>query len=189
MRVFARHERPHPGAQLTLFEAGDGWRNSLWGTNRPATTRGWLGQNACLDAAHRVHARVEDAIRTGKDCGIGKYEVAKVLIKLGAVQLRLGELEAARVSLERALVISEAVYGPDHPELVPALINLGAVQLELGEQDAGVSIERALAMSEAVYGSDHPEVAKALINLGVVQWSWESRMPAPACLNKTDDCI
>ena len=67
MRVFARRERPHPGAQLTLFEAADGWRYSLWATNRPAATRGWLGQNAYLDAAHRVHARVEDAIRTGKD--------------------------------------------------------------------------------------------------------------------------
>jgi hypothetical protein len=28
MRVFARRERPHPGAQLTLFEAEDGWRYS-----------------------------------------------------------------------------------------------------------------------------------------------------------------
>jgi hypothetical protein len=73
MRVFARRERPHPGAQLTLFEAADGWRYSLWVTNRPAATKGWLGQNAYIDAAHRVHARVEDAIRTGKDCGIGKY--------------------------------------------------------------------------------------------------------------------
>jgi hypothetical protein len=73
MRVFARRERPHPGAQLTLFEAEDGWRYSLWVTNRPAATKGWLGQNAYIDAAHRVHARVEDAIRTGKDCGIGKY--------------------------------------------------------------------------------------------------------------------
>ncbi len=73
MRVFARRERPHPGAQLTLFETADGWRYSLWVTNRPAATKGWLGQNAYLDAAHRVHARVEDAIRTGKDCGIGKY--------------------------------------------------------------------------------------------------------------------
>src|SRR6266700_5494597 len=73
MRVFARRERPHPGAQLTLFEAGDGWRYTLWVTNRPASTRGWLGQPAYIDAAHRVHARVEDAIRTGKDCGIGKY--------------------------------------------------------------------------------------------------------------------
>jgi hypothetical protein len=73
MRVFARRERPHPGAQLTLSEAGDGWRYSLWVTSRPAAAKGWLGQNACIDAAHRVHARVEDAIRTGKDCGIGKY--------------------------------------------------------------------------------------------------------------------
>jgi Transposase DDE domain group 1 len=44
MRVFARRERPHPGAQLTLFEAGGGWRHSLRATNRPAIPKGWLGQ-------------------------------------------------------------------------------------------------------------------------------------------------
>jgi hypothetical protein len=53
MRIFARRERPHPGAQLTLFEAEDGWRYSLWVTNRPAATKGRLGQNAYIDAAHR----------------------------------------------------------------------------------------------------------------------------------------
>ena len=73
MRIFTRRERPHPGAQLTLFEAEDGWRYTLWVTNRPASTKGWLGQPTYIDAAHRVHARVEDAIRTGKDCGIGKF--------------------------------------------------------------------------------------------------------------------
>jgi DDE family transposase len=78
MRIFARRERPHPGAQLTLFEAEDGWRYTLWVTNRPAATRGWLGQPAYIDAAHRVHARVEDAIRTGKDTGIGKFPSASL---------------------------------------------------------------------------------------------------------------
>jgi len=73
MRLFARRERPHPGAQLSLFETADGWRYSLWVTNLPEHTAGWRGQLAYIDAAHRVHARVEDAIRTGKDCGIGKY--------------------------------------------------------------------------------------------------------------------
>ena len=73
MRVFARRERPHPGAQLSLFEAADGWRYSLWVTNRPAATRGWRGQCAYIDAAHRVHARVEDVIRTGKDTGLGHF--------------------------------------------------------------------------------------------------------------------
>jgi Transposase DDE domain group 1 len=73
MRIFARRERPHPGAQLTLFEAEDGWRYSLWVTSRPATTKGWRGQCAYIDAAHRVHARVEDVIRTGKDTGLGHF--------------------------------------------------------------------------------------------------------------------
>jgi hypothetical protein len=73
MRIFARRERPHPGAQLTLLEAEDGWRYSLWAANRPASTKGWLGQAAYIDAAHRVHARVEDAIRTGKDTGLGHF--------------------------------------------------------------------------------------------------------------------
>ena len=73
MRVFARRERPHPGAQLTLFEAGDGWRYTLWATNVPASLRGWRANHAYIDAAHRVHARVEDRIRTGKDCGIGRF--------------------------------------------------------------------------------------------------------------------
>ena len=72
MRVFARRERPHPGAQLTLFEIADGWRYTLWATNLPASTSGWRGQAPYIDAAHRVHARVEDGIRTGKDTGIGK---------------------------------------------------------------------------------------------------------------------
>jgi hypothetical protein len=57
MRVFARCERPHAGAQLTLLEAEDGWRYTLWVTNRPADIRGWLGQAGYIVAAHRVHAR------------------------------------------------------------------------------------------------------------------------------------
>jgi hypothetical protein len=73
MRVFARRERPHPGAQLTLFEADDGWRYSLRATSLPVTLRGWRANPACIDATHRVHARVEDGIRAGKDCGIGRF--------------------------------------------------------------------------------------------------------------------
>jgi hypothetical protein len=73
MRVYVRRERPHPGAQLTLFETQDGWRYTLWVTNRPETTKGWLGQPRYVDAAHRVHARVEDCIRTGKSTGLGRF--------------------------------------------------------------------------------------------------------------------
>lgn len=73
MRVFARRERPHPGAQLSLFEAGDGYRYVLWVTNLPAAAKGWRANPAYIDAAHHVHARIEDGIRTGKDTGIGRF--------------------------------------------------------------------------------------------------------------------
>ena len=73
MRIFARRERPHPGAQLSLFETRDGWRYSLWATNQPTSWTGWRADPAYIDAAYRVHARVEDRIRTGKDCGLGRF--------------------------------------------------------------------------------------------------------------------
>jgi hypothetical protein len=59
MRIFARRERPRPGAKLSLFENQDGYRYQLWVTNPPETTKGWRGKNAYIDAAHRVHAKMD----------------------------------------------------------------------------------------------------------------------------------
>lgn len=67
MRVIVRRERPHPGAQLSLFEESDGWRYQAFVTNTTA------GQLAFLEARHRAHARVEDRIRHAKDTGLGRF--------------------------------------------------------------------------------------------------------------------
>ena len=67
MRVILRRERPHPGAQLSLFEVHDGWRYQAFATN---TTSGTL---QFLEARHRAHARVEDRIRHAKDSGLGRF--------------------------------------------------------------------------------------------------------------------
>jgi len=67
MRLIVRRERPHPGAQLSLFEEADGWRYQVIATN--TTT----GQLAFLEARHRAHARVEDRIRIAKDTGLGRF--------------------------------------------------------------------------------------------------------------------
>jgi Transposase DDE domain group 1 len=67
MRLIVRRERPHPGAQLDLIEARDGWRYTAFATTTPG------GQLAHLDARHRAHARVEDRIRCGKDTGLGRF--------------------------------------------------------------------------------------------------------------------
>ncbi len=67
LRVIVRRERPHPGAQLSVFEERDGWRYQAVATNTAA------GQLAFLEARHRAHARVEDRIRHAKDAGIGRF--------------------------------------------------------------------------------------------------------------------
>jgi hypothetical protein len=64
MRVIVRRERPHPGAQLTLFEARDGWRYTAFVTNTTTGALQWL------EVRHRAHARVEDRIRCAKDTGL-----------------------------------------------------------------------------------------------------------------------
>jgi Transposase DDE domain group 1 len=66
MRVIVRRERPHPGAQLSLFEERDGWRYTAFVTNTQIGALQWL------EARHRAHARVEDRIRCAKDTGLGR---------------------------------------------------------------------------------------------------------------------
>jgi hypothetical protein len=66
MRVIVRRERPHPGAQLTLFEERDGWRYTAFVTGTQVGALQWL------EARHRAHARVEDRIRCAKDTGLGR---------------------------------------------------------------------------------------------------------------------
>ena len=55
--------RPHPGAQLSLFDTNNGWRHTAFITN----TRGDVVE---LEARHRGHARVEDRVRCWKATGM-----------------------------------------------------------------------------------------------------------------------
>jgi hypothetical protein len=63
MRVIARKERPHPGAQLRITDV-DGNRITAFATNTPR------GQLADLELRHRRRARCEDRIRGAKDTGL-----------------------------------------------------------------------------------------------------------------------
>ena len=64
MRVISRRERPHPGAQLSLFDTCAGWRHTCFITNTE-------GEDiAALELRHRGHARVEDRVRCWKACGL-----------------------------------------------------------------------------------------------------------------------
>ena len=78
-----RRERPHPGAQLSLFEAHDGWRYQAFATNTAE------GQLQLLEARHRAHARVEDRIRHAKDSGLGRFPSREFAINQTWLQLTM----------------------------------------------------------------------------------------------------
>ena len=83
MRVVVRRERPHPGAQISVFEAHDGWRYQALATDTPT------GQLAWLEARHRAHARVEDKIKNIKQAGLGRLPSRELQINQAWLQLAL----------------------------------------------------------------------------------------------------
>jgi hypothetical protein len=95
MRVIVRRERPHPGAQLSLFEERDGWRYQAFVTNTK------VGQLAFLEARHRAHARVEDRIRHAKDTGLGRFPSRE--FKINQTWLTLAQIAADLVAWTRLL--------------------------------------------------------------------------------------
>jgi hypothetical protein len=67
MRVIARKERPHPGAQLRITDT-DGHRITAFATNTAPGGPGTALPD--LELRHRRRARAEDRIRTAKDTGL-----------------------------------------------------------------------------------------------------------------------
>ncbi len=64
LRLLCRRERPHPGAQLALFDTHAGFRHTCFVTNTQSDDL------AALELRHRGHARVEDRVRCAKACGL-----------------------------------------------------------------------------------------------------------------------
>jgi len=67
-RVIVRRERPHPGAQLSLFDTLNEHRHTAFITDTPR--RVIARQIGGLELRHRQHARIEDRIRQGKADGL-----------------------------------------------------------------------------------------------------------------------
>lgn len=65
-RLIVRRERPHPGAQLSVFDAWNGLRHTAHITNQQ-------GPAAVLELAHRQRGAAKDIIRDLKACGYDKW--------------------------------------------------------------------------------------------------------------------
>jgi serine/threonine-protein kinase len=89
---------------------------------------------------------------------------------LGVLTAQLGDLEGSQPLFERALSLSEAAYGPQHPNLVPHLQNLGNSYLETGRYpEARQVLERAMTLIEHLYGPRHAAAGGVLGALATVE--------------------
>ena len=75
-RVIVRKERPHPGAQLSLFDTICGFRHTAFIFARDARAEERRSM-AALELRHRQHARVEDRIRQAKEAGLRNLPCAE----------------------------------------------------------------------------------------------------------------
>jgi len=90
-------------------------------------------------------------------------------------------LTEAEPLMHRALAISEASFGPDHPTVATRLSNLAALlQATNRLAEAEPLMRRALVIGEASFGPDHPTVA-IYLNISPHCWQpltgWSRRNP------------
>jgi tetratricopeptide (TPR) repeat protein len=112
--------------------------------------------------------------------------VGRLLNQIGVYLLGRAQLGAAREYLERALWITEAAYGPDHPNVAIRVGNLGAVLWGQGDlAGARAHLERALRIAEAAHGPDHPDVANNLNNLGSALYAQGDLAGARSCAQRS----
>jgi hypothetical protein len=130
-RFLARRERPHPGAQLSLFDTIEGMRHQVIATDTPLAD----GPLTWIEARHRAHARVEDRIRCGKDCGFGRFPSREFAINQAWLELALTGIDLtawlATLLLEGELAHAEPKKLRYRLLHVPARITRSARQTRL----------------------------------------------------------
>lgn len=89
-RIIVRRERPHPGAQLSLFDLDEGMRHQVFLTDTPHTSG---GSPQFLEVRHRAHARVEDRIRCGKTTGFGRFPSRHFAVNTAWLELSLTAID------------------------------------------------------------------------------------------------
>lgn len=89
-RILVHRERPHPGAQLSLFDQDEGLRHQVFLTDTPYSGS---GSAPFLEVRHRGHATVEDHIRCGKTTGFGRFPSREFQINAAWLELSLAAID------------------------------------------------------------------------------------------------
>ncbi len=89
-RIIVRRERPHPGAQLSMFDQDEGLRHQVFLTDTPYSGG---GSAQFLEVRHRGHATVEDHIRCGKTTGFGRFPSRDFAVNAVWLELSLAAID------------------------------------------------------------------------------------------------
>jgi hypothetical protein len=119
-RLICRRERPHPGAQLSLFDQVNGMRHQVFATDTPHGG----GSIQFLEVRHRCHARVEDRIRTGKNTGFGRFPSRQFAINAAWLELALTGIDL--LAWTQALLLDGALAMAEPKKLRYRLFHVAA---------------------------------------------------------------
>ncbi|MGD1224843.1 tetratricopeptide repeat protein, partial [Streptomyces krungchingensis] len=143
---------PHPS------EAAVKWLHAAVPSGSPEDVQSWPDWTRLLPHVQAVDKYHE---------GVSELAALAALLNRTAFYLRArGQASQALPLAERALAVSEAVFGPEHPDTAIRLSNLASTFSALGRHGEALPLaERVLAVSEAVFGPEHPDTAIRLSNL------------------------
>jgi hypothetical protein len=122
-RLICRRERPHPGAQLSLFDQVNGMRHQIFATDTPHGA----GSIQFLEVRHRCHARVEDRIRTGKTTGFGRFPSRQFAINAAWLELALTGIDL--LCWTQHLLLDGAMASAEPKKLRYRLLHVAATEL------------------------------------------------------------
>ena len=125
-RLVCRRERPHPGAQLSLFDTGEGFRHTCFITSSTSA------DIAALECRHRGHARVEDRVRNWKDCGLQNLPFEDVVRNMAWVQVSL--LAGALLAWAQMTVLSGELAKAEPKALRNKILHVAALLVRRGRR-------------------------------------------------------
>lgn len=169
----------HVTAEALVRESGEIEQRLSGGLATPATA----AKLSCL-ASIRMHgtrdfaaakSMLTEALAIDEEAlGPDHPILVDLLVKLAESEIGLGDLPAARVTIERAVSIART-SGVDESRRAHVLTMLAAVREQAGDLDGLAAIyAEVVAIDEDLYGADHPATSSARNNLAL-------------CLHKTGD--
>ncbi|WP_434100992.1 IS1380 family transposase [Streptomyces microflavus] len=119
-RIIVRRERPHPGAQLSLFDRDEGMRHQVFLTDTPSAS----GPAQFLEVRHRGHACVEDHIRCGKATGFGRFPSRRFGVNAAWLELSLAAIDL--LAWTRVLLLDGELAAAEPRKLRYRLLHVAA---------------------------------------------------------------